>query len=91
MLMFLLFLKNYMDYCIYPKYWDRRACADSVDPDQMPQNAASDQGLHCLPLIQQFLHTSIDSYQNGLFRILFKFYKICLNQIYLTIKLFPTN
>ena len=25
--------------------------ANSVDPDQ---NAASDQGLHCLPLIQQF-------------------------------------
>ena len=23
-------------------------------PDQAPQNAASDQGLHCLPLIQQF-------------------------------------
>ena len=28
--------------------------ANSVDPDQMPQNAASDQGLHCLPLILQF-------------------------------------
>ena len=26
---------------------------DSLDPDQVPQNAASDQGLHCLPLIQQ--------------------------------------
>ena len=25
--------------------------ANSVDPDQMPQNVASDQGLHCLPLI----------------------------------------
>ena len=24
--------------------------ADSVDPDQTPQNAASDQGLHCLPM-----------------------------------------
>ena len=30
----------------------------SVDPDQMLRNAASDQGLHCLPLIQQFLHMS---------------------------------
>ena len=36
------------------KYWDRQACANSVDPDQMPQNAASEQGLHCLPLIQQY-------------------------------------
>ena len=27
--------------------------ANSVDPDQMPQNVASDQGLHCLPCIQQ--------------------------------------
>ena len=30
----------------------------SVDPDQMLQNAASDQGLHCLPLTHKFLHTS---------------------------------
>ena len=34
--------------------WDRQALANSVDPDQMPQNAASDQGLHCLPYIQQY-------------------------------------
>ena len=27
----------------------------SVDPDQITQNAASDKGLHCLPLIQDFL------------------------------------
>ena len=32
-----------------PKYWDKKAFANSVDPDQMPQNAASDQGLHYLP------------------------------------------
>ena len=25
-----------------------RKLANNVDPDQMPQNAASDQGLHCL-------------------------------------------
>ena len=37
-----------------PKYWDRQVLANSVDPDQMPQNAASDQGLHNLPLIQQY-------------------------------------
>ena len=28
--------------------------AKSVDPDQMPQNAASDQGLHCFHQIQGF-------------------------------------
>ena len=43
---------------IYSMYWDRQARANSVDPDQMPQNVASDQSLHCLPLIQQFLHVS---------------------------------
>ena len=42
------------DYHIFPKYWDRLACANSVYPDQMPQNAASDHSLQCLPLIQQF-------------------------------------
>ena len=31
---------------------------DSVDPDQTPQNAASDQGLHCLSFIHQFVDTS---------------------------------
>ena len=36
------------------KYSDRQAWANSVDPDQTPQNAASDQGLHCLKIIQQF-------------------------------------
>ena len=35
-----------------------QALANSVDLDQMPQNAASDLGLHCLPLIQQILDTS---------------------------------
>ena len=28
--------------------------ANSVDPDQMLWNTASDQGLHCLPYIQQY-------------------------------------
>ena len=37
-----------------PKYWDRQAFANSVDPDQLPQNVASDQGLHCLPYIKQY-------------------------------------
>ena len=42
------------DYPNNPKYWDKQALAKSVDPDQMPQNVASDQGLHCLPLIQHY-------------------------------------
>ena len=37
-------------YSIYPKYLDRQTWANSVDPDQMPQNVASDQGLHSLAL-----------------------------------------
>ena len=32
-----------------PNYWYRYAFANGADPDQTPQNAASDQGLHCLP------------------------------------------
>ena len=30
----------------------------TVDPDEMPQSVASDQGLLSLPLVQQFLFTS---------------------------------
>ena len=45
------------------KYWDRQAWANCVDPDQMPQNAVSDQGLHCLPLIQQLLFVCIEVLQ----------------------------
>ena len=29
--------------------------ANSGDPDHMPQNAASDQGLHCLHLVKKFV------------------------------------
>ena len=47
-----------MIYISYPKYWDRQVWVNSADPDQMPQNVASDQGLHCLSLIQQFLDKS---------------------------------
>ena len=42
------------NFCTYSTYLDRQAWANSVDPDQMPQNASSDQGLHCLPLTQHF-------------------------------------
>ena len=37
----------YFTVCIWP---DRPE--QTVDPDETPQNAASHQGLHCLPLIQ---------------------------------------
>ena len=40
------------------KYLDRHACANSVDSDQMLQNGVSDQDLHRLPLIQQFLDST---------------------------------
>ena len=40
-----------IEYSIYPKYSDRQAWANNVDPDQMPHSVASDQGLHRLPLI----------------------------------------
>ena len=48
-------------YCIFYKYLDRQAVADIVDPDETLQNVVSDQGLHCLPLIQQFLDTVMGS------------------------------
>ena len=36
------------------KYWDRQAFAKSVDPNQTPQYAESDQSLHCLPYIKLY-------------------------------------
>ena len=36
-------------------YSERQALANSVDPDQTPQTAASDQGLLYLPVAWQFL------------------------------------
>ena len=42
-------------------YLDRQVWANSVNQDEMPQNAAFHQGLHCLPLIQQFLDTTLVS------------------------------
>ena len=38
-----------------PKYWNRHAWTNNVDPEQKLQNAAFDQGLHYVSLIQQFL------------------------------------
>ena len=40
---------------VKPYFLGKIAYAYSVDPDQTPQNAASDQGLHCLTLIQHYL------------------------------------
>ena len=48
-------------YRISHMHSDRQACANSVDPDETPQNAASHQGLHCLPFIQQILKTTAGS------------------------------
>ena len=48
-------------YHIDHMYWDRQAQVNCVDPDEMPQNATSHQGLHCLPLIQQVLDTTLGS------------------------------
>ena len=45
-------------YCSFLWDSDIQACANNVDPDQTPQNAASDQGLHSWPLIRQFLDIS---------------------------------
>ena len=55
------FLHSYEDYHNNLTYWNRLARANHVDPDQMPRNVASDLGLQCLPLIQQFLDTSTGS------------------------------
>ena len=38
----------------------RQTRANSADPDQMPQNAASDQGPHCLSPIHRVLHIAAD-------------------------------
>ena len=48
-------------YRTHPKILYRQAWANTVDPDQTQQDVASDQGLHCLPLILQFVNTSAGS------------------------------
>ena len=45
---------RYIGYRNNPKCWDKYTFANGVDPDQTPQ----DQGLHCLPYIQQYFNTS---------------------------------
>ena len=39
---------------IYSRCWDRQAWANSVDPDQITQNAVSDLGIHGLPTSSNF-------------------------------------
>ena len=47
-----------LPYLLY--VFGQTAWANSLDPDQTPQNAASDQGLHCLPLTQLFyIHSKV--------------------------------
>ena len=46
-----------------PKYWDRKAFANSVDPDRTPRFAASDQGLHCFPYIQQYFGIRMEHFK----------------------------
>ena len=48
-------------YHIYIIYSDTQTWPNSEDPDEMPKKTASHQGLHCLPLIQQFLVTTSGS------------------------------
>ena len=46
---------EFQDSSIWSNYRIRKdVWANSLDQDQTPQIAASDQGQHCLPLIQQF-------------------------------------
>ena len=53
---------------------DILAWTNSVDPRQMLQNAASDQGLHCLQLVLQYLDIS-----TGIKMDLLSFYKKNVN------------
>ena len=46
---------------ISPKEWGRQVWANSLDLDQMLQDAASDLSLHCLLLNQKYLDTLISS------------------------------
>ena len=43
--------------------------ANNADSDQMPQNAASDQGLHCLLKLKEGLNETVMSPHSGAFSI----------------------
>ena len=53
---------------INPKLSYKQGWTNSVNSDQMPRNAASDQRLHCLSLIQQFVD-SLESYKMELLKL----------------------
>ena len=63
-------VKQVQQYHIYLMYSDT-GLSKQCRPNEMLQNAASHQGLHCLPHIQQFLDTTSKLY-------LFKFYMVRL-------------
>ena len=46
-------------YTIYAACPIKGTMANSIDSDQMPQNVASDQGLHCLHLNRNFYKTCL--------------------------------
>ena len=47
--------RNIIIETIYAKHPIKGTLTNSIDPDQMPQNAASDQGQYCLHEEQEFL------------------------------------
>ena len=61
-------------------YLDRQAFANSVDPDQTPQNAASDQVQHCLLLSSNFVldirkaYTIMFKIRKARSKLIFEFY-----------------
>ena len=57
--------------CHNPKYSDRQAWTNNVDPDQMPQNTASDQGLYLLLHIHQLFYLFIYYNYNYYFALFF--------------------
>ena len=58
----------YIHILIYCKYADRQAWPITVDPDHLLHSMASDQSLHCLPIIQQFLDRSMGN-KTDLFKV----------------------
>ena len=62
----------------------------SVDPDQMPQNAMSDQGLHCLPYIPvgPYFYNEVMYIFNFFLFFFFFFFFVSVSCLYVTIKTF---
>ena len=45
------YIRPFLNHCSLET--PKRVLANRADPDQTPQNAASDQGLHCLQIVQK--------------------------------------